>query len=205
MRNGGRRATKVLQQATDLVALLIGAGVVLAAVTVLLEDGPLSSGLALMVAGLALLPFIPIPGRGSRLTLFVLGVGTAIMLPVMDSFDVHRQSRSAVRFALGVADALAKGSAPEGVWPADARVGLPEQLPVPGDGFEYDVMVADCGGRSCVLVLTFKDERFKSQLKGRSFGLWTTDGSRTWSCGPAGLRPVAASDLPSTCREQYPF
>jgi len=199
------RGSKLLQRGIDVVALLLGLGVIFAALSLLAEDGPVSSGLALLLTGVALLPFVPIPGRGSRVTLFVLGLVFAVALPVLDSMAVHRQSRSAVRFALSVVDALVKSSAPDGVWPADARNTMPDRLPVAGDGFEHDVMVADCGGQRCLLVVTFKDPRYKSELRGRSFGLWTTDGNRTWSCGPAGLRPVVVNDLPETCREKYPF
>src|SRR5690348_6325226 len=98
-------AKKLFQRAVDGVATLLGIGVILAAGDALWEGGSLGSALSLFVAGLVLLPFIPIPGRGSRVTVFVLGLATAIALPAWEGYETHKQSRAAVRYAQAAAAA----------------------------------------------------------------------------------------------------
>jgi hypothetical protein len=198
-------AKRLLGRATNLVATLVGVGVILAAGTILLEDGPMDSALALFAAGLVLLPFIPVPGRGSRLVVFVLGLGLAIGLPVMDSLGVHNQSVAAVKFARDAAAALTQAAVKGGLWPTDPKTALPDTLPVEGGSLERDLRVDACGGPACILVVTLTDKRYKPGLRGHSFELWTFDGGKTWACGPGGERPVAASDLPSTCRDGNPL
>lgn len=198
-------AKKLLGRATNLVATFIGIGVMLAAGAILLEDGPMDSALALFVAGVVLLPFIPVPGRGSRLAVFVLGLVLAIGLPVMDSLGVHNQSIAAVSFGRDAATELAKAAVKDGLWPADPKAALPDTLPVQSGSLERDLRVDACGGPACILVVTLTDKRYKPGLRNHSFELWTFDGGKTWECGPGGERPVAASDLPSSCRDGNPL
>jgi hypothetical protein len=139
-------AKQLLGPATKLVATLIGIGVILAAGAILLEDGPMDSALALFVAGLVLLPFIPVPGRGSRLAVFVLGLALAIGLPVVDSIGVRNQSVAAVSFARDVATALTQAAVKDGLWPADPKAALPDTLPVQSGTLERDLRVDACGG-----------------------------------------------------------
>ncbi|HSN18833.1 MAG TPA: hypothetical protein VLV87_11575 [Gammaproteobacteria bacterium] len=191
---------QILQRTIDALAALIGAGVIFAAGVLTWEGGPLSSGLALLVAGLALLPFIPIPGRGSRSTIFVVAIALAIGLPVMDSVKRHRQTQAAVGFAFDAAQELTKAAVQDGRWPTDLVNGLPDRISVPSDGFERDLVLADCRDQSCSLVVTMQDARYDSRLRGHSFALWTVDGGKTWGCGPAGERPALQVDMPSSCR-----
>ena len=192
---------KAVQRITDVLATLIGIGVILAGGAVLLEDGPVGSGLTLFIAGLALLPFIPVPGRGSRTTIFIFALGYAIGMPVYDRSMVLRQTIPAVESARDTAAKLSETVAKSGQWPDDLAAALPDKIQVDGDGWSRDVMLTDCGGARCTLLVTLTDARYRSELRERSFGLWTQDGGTTWECGPAGEHSVMPHDLPSSCRD----
>jgi len=193
-------AKKLLQRAINIVATLLGIGVMLAAFDTLWEGGAFGSALSLFIAGLVLLPFIPIPGRGSRVTLFILGLGFAIALPAWEGYETHKQSRAAVNFAQAAAAALAQAAVKDGQWPEDLSGKLPEKLDIPGDGYARDILVTECYQEACSLVVTFTDERYQHRLRDRSFVLQSGDGGKTWTCGPGGERPAIAADLPSSCR-----
>ena len=192
---------KAVQGVTDTLAALIGIGVILAGVVVVLEDGPVGSGLMLFIAGLVLLPYVPVPGRGSRTVIFILALGVALVTPMWKSFVVHRQTQAAFRFATEVAARLTETSAKDGRWPRDA-VAFPEKLePVEGDGWSHDVAIRDCGGERCTLIVTLKDWDYDTSIRSRSFALSTLDGGKTWTCHPTGGYHVRPVDLPAACRE----
>jgi hypothetical protein len=193
-------AKRLTQRAINAVATLLGVGVMLAAFDILWEGGAFGSGLSLFIAGLVLLPFIPIPGRGSRVTLFILGLGFAIGLPAWDGYQTHKQSRAAVGSAMDAAVALVHASVKDGLWPEDLSGKLPDKLDVSGDGLSRDILVTECYQESCSLVVTFTDERYQQRLRDHSFVLQSGDGGKTWHCGPGGERPAIAADLPSSCR-----
>ena len=194
-------AKKLFQRAIDGVATLLGIGVMLAAGDVLWEDGPLSSALSLFVAGLVLLPYIPIKQGGVRALVFIVGLSLAIGLPAMDSFETHKQSKAAVSYAMDAAVALVRASVKDGQWPEDLTGTLPEKLDIASDGYSRDIRLTECYKQACALVVTFTDERYKRRLRDHSFVLRTADGGTTWTCGPGGEKPALAADLPSTCRE----
>lgn len=191
---------KLRRWLTDGLAAIIGLGVIWIAVEVVLEGGPPISGLAFLVAGLPLLWFIPVPGRGSRATLFVLGMGVGIGYPIWKSSVIHRQTSSALASVQQVAQALAQAAAPQGSWPGNLAAALPEKLDVPGDGFARDIRLQDCGETFCTLVVTLQDPRYDGQLRNRDFSLSTTDGGRTWTCGLGAPPSVNPGDLPEACR-----
>jgi type II secretory pathway pseudopilin PulG len=133
-------------------------------------------------------------------TVFVLGLATAIALPAWEGYETHKQSQAAVRFAESAAAALAQGSVKDGRWPEDLSGKLPEKLDLPGDDYSRDLRIAECYQESCALVVTFTDERYQRRLRDHSFVLRSQDGGKTWTCGPGGERPALAVDLPSSCR-----
>ena len=197
-------AKKLTQRGIDLVATLLGLGVILAAVAVLFEDGPVGSGLMLFIAGLVLMPFIPIPGRGTRTVVFILALGVAIVTPVWKSFVVHRQTQAAYRFALDAAAALTQASVKDGRWPEDLSGKLPEKLDLPGGGLSRDIRVAECYQEACTLIVTLTDEGYDTSIRSRSFALSTSDGGKTWTCHPTGGYHVRPVDLPADCRGSAP-
>ncbi|MGE5624611.1 MAG: hypothetical protein ACM3ZT_03590 [Bacillota bacterium] len=193
-------APTTARRVINVLAALVGFGVMALAVALLFAEWPLGSVLAVFVSGLALLPFIPIPGRGARTVVFVLALAFAILMPVWQSRTVHRETQSAFLFASEAAARLAETSVKDGGWPATAE-GFPDKLePVYGDGYSRDLAIKDCGGASCTLIVTLADERYDAEIRGRSFALSTTDGGKTWHCGPSGEHSVIPSDLPAACR-----
>jgi len=166
----------------------------------LVEAWPVGSALMLFIAGLVLLPFIRVPGRGSRTVIFILAFGVAMVTPTWKSFVVHRQIQGAYRFATDAAARLTEVSKQDGRWPA-AIGGFPDTLgPVYGDGYSRDLKIKGCGAGSCTLVVTLTDHDYDTSIRGRSFALWTRDGGKTWACGPATTYPLSPKDLPATCQ-----
>ncbi|HSC46789.1 MAG TPA: hypothetical protein VLG68_01740 [Gammaproteobacteria bacterium] len=194
-------AKKLFQRAIDGLATLLSIGVMLAAGLILWEDGPVSSALSLFVAGLVLLPYIPIRYGGVRALVFIVGLSLAIGLPATDSFETHKQSRAAVASAQAAAVMLAATAVKDGQWPEDLSGKLPDKLDLPSDGYSRDIRVTECYKQACAFVVTFADERYQHRLHDHGFVLRTEDGGATWHCGPGGVRPALAADLPSTCRE----
>jgi|GEM_PF-6725864 len=195
-------APKLMRRAIDAVATVLGLGVAAIATVLLFEGVPLGASLPMLAAGLVLLPFIPIPGRGSRTTLFILLLGYSIVMPVYQSMMLHRQTQAALEFATATATQLAQAVVKDGQWPT-AAAGFPDKLdPVQGDGFSHDVEITDCGDVYCTVLVRLTDQRYDDEIRGRSFGLWTKDGGKTWSCGSAGEPSVMPVDLPSVCRSE---
>lgn len=191
-----------VQRLTDVLAGLLGIGVILGGGELLLEDGPVGSGLAFILAGLALLPFIPIPGRGSRTVIFILGLGYGIGKPVWDSFTIHRETQQAVHSVMSAAARLRQTAVQGDAWHLDAPGALPDEIQVESDGWSRDIQVQECDGPACTLLVTLTDPRYHGDIRGRSFALYTADGGRSWHCRSAGEHSVMPSHLPSSCREQ---
>ena len=196
----GKRAPR----ATHTLAAFVGFAVMALAVVLLFQEWPLGSALAVFVAGLVLLPFIPIPGQGSRTALFILALAYAIFMPAWEARVVHRQTQAAFLSAADTAARLADTAVKDGAWHTEQAGALPDRIEVDGDGWSRDVMLTDCGGADCTLIVRLTDARYEPEVRDRSFGLFTHDGGRTWSCGSAGQRSVMPSDLPRACRDQGP-
>lgn len=179
---------------------MIGIGLFVAGGVALAEQWPVGSAFMLFVAGGALLPFIRVPGRGSRAVIVIFAFAVAMATPLWKSFVVHRQVQGAFRFATDAAARLTENSKQDGRLPK-AAAGFPDKLePVYDDSYSHDLKIKDCGGESCTLVVTLTDHDYDTSIRSRSFALWTRDGGKTWACGPTAIYPLMPADLPATCQ-----
>ncbi len=185
---------------TNILAILIGVGLILAGVAALVNAWPVGMAFMLIIAGAALLPFIRVRGRYSRTVIVVLAFSVAMATPLWSSFVVHQQVEAAYRAATDAAARLTELSQKDGRWPT-AAAGFPDKLdPVYSDGHSRDLKLKDCGGESCTLVITLTDHDYDTSIRSRSFALWTQNGGKTWTCGPTALYPLAPKDLPDPCQ-----
>ena len=188
------------QRVTDLLATLLGIGMIVAGGLALADQWPVGTGLMLFIAGGALLPFVRVPGRGSRAVIVVLAFGVAMVTPLWSSFVVHRQVQGTYRYATDAAARLTEMAVKDGRWPS-AAAGFPDKLePVYRGAYSRDLEIKDCGGKSCTLIVTLTDHDYDTSIRSRHFALWTRDGGKTWACGPTKLYPLAPKDLPEPCQ-----
>lgn len=188
------------QHSTDVLATLVGIAVIVSGVVALVENWPVGTALMLFIAGTVLLPFVRVPGRGSRMAIFILAFGIAMVTPMWKSIVVHRQIHGAFQFATEAAARLTEMSAKDGRWPK-VLAGFPDKLETASDdGYSRDLEIKDCGGVSCTLIVTLTDHDYDTSIRSRHFALWTQDGGKTWTCGPTALYPVTPQDLPEACR-----
>ena len=67
--------------------------------------------------------------------------------------------------------------------------------------YTRDLRVVNCEGESCGIVATMRNNGVDARLAGKTLEIWTTNGGYTWSCGPGGDNPLAAQNLPLSCRD----
>ncbi|HEY1992658.1 MAG TPA: pilin [Gammaproteobacteria bacterium] len=180
--------------------MVIGIGLFAAGFVALMAAWPVGTALMLFVAGAALLPFFQLRWRLPRLLVVAVALAVAAVTPMWKSLVVHRQVEGAMASVASAAARLRDTAQRDGAWPT-AAAGFPDKLePVHADGYSRDLMLKDCRGESCTLVVTLTDHGYDTSIRGRSFALWTRNGGRTWDCGPTARYPLAPKDLPEACQ-----
>ncbi len=144
----------------------------------------------------------PTGALGALIWIYIIGVLAAIALPAYADFTARSQTSEGVLYAQSAEQSLMEEYADKGAWPTDLASANPD-LAKPNLGRYTDSLTLLGPSYQFVgILVTFKTSGVTSQVAGRTFELWTSDGGGTWQCGPGGPDPIDAKNLPPNCRDE---
>ena len=177
------------------LSLIYGAAMLLNLIRLFHHSSVLTALYALF--GLAVLVFL--------LMFVLIMAGTITAIFSYQAILRHAQMAESVAIAISMEQPAVESYRDNKVWPLE-----PSQLSGPHDPSEApgrylaDVTSATAppDGQSYGIVAMMKSAGVASDIAGRSFEVWTTDGGETWHCGPGGESPMEPDYLPESCRDE---
>jgi uncharacterized membrane protein YhaH (DUF805 family)/type II secretory pathway pseudopilin PulG len=128
------------------------------------------------------------------------GIVAAIAIPAYQDYTARSQTAEAIQLAGGAEQSVASYHDQNKVWPTDLSPLYPKN-PDGGIGvYSAGITAVTEGDRGFGIMVNLKQTGVVLPLAGKRVEIWTTDGGKTWQCGPASLDPVDIKFLPASCR-----
>ncbi len=138
----------------------------------------------------------------------IIGILAAVALPAYNDYIARSQMSEAVHLMSGLKSSLQEWYSSEGSWP-DITSTASADIDITRSGKYTAEMAGKAGATTGKYTLTAEtnSSNINGNITARIVSLQTTDGGRTWNCGPgvatSGISSTTAVDskyLPSSCR-----
>jgi uncharacterized membrane protein YhaH (DUF805 family)/Tfp pilus assembly major pilin PilA len=132
---------------------------------------------------------------------FLLGIIAAISIPAYQDYMARSQTSEGIQLAGGAEVGVSEYYQQNKSWPdkLDSVYSLAAQQPA--GRYVESVTGHSAGAQTYGAVATMKSEGVNRNIAGKSVEIWTTDGGKTWHCGPGGADPVDRKFLIASCRD----
>lgn len=131
----------------------------------------------------------------------VIGILAAIAIPAYQDYIARSQTSEGIRLANGAEVGVAEYYDAHQSWPAELSSVYPAAAQQPAGRYVDGVTGHAAGTQSYGVVATMKSEGVNRMIAGKSLEIWTSDGGKTWHCGPGGADPVDRKYVPAGCRD----
>ena len=138
----------------------------------------------------------------------IIGILAAVALPAYNDYIARSQMSEAVHLMSGLKSSLQEWYSSEGTWP-DITSAATADIDITRSGKYTTDIAGEAGAATGKYTVTAETNsaNINGNITSALVSLQTTDGGRTWDCGPGvattGLTSTAAVDskyLPSSCR-----
>ncbi|HEX5313427.1 MAG TPA: RDD family protein [Gammaproteobacteria bacterium] len=136
--------------------------------------------------------------------LAIFGIIIAIAAAVITKFNDRTPATETVDAMHQVRNFMVEFHERHGIWPPTRSIGQSISRMYshsPSGDFKDAVWIFRCSGKTCRIEARMRKTIANKALAGRTLELWTTDGGRSWHCGPGGSNPIPANGLPPDCRD----
>ncbi len=133
----------------------------------------------------------------------VLAIVAAIAVPLYLEYAQQAQTTEMVAIARKTQHKLDRYRARTGRWPTPGAIAAFNRYAAsraPVGRYTSRIQVRACSGARCEIEAFLRSRGVESTIAGRTLTLSTSDGGRTWRCGPGGEAPLPASALPMSCQ-----
>jgi len=127
----------------------------------------------------------------------IIGILAAVAIPSYQDYIARAQVTEAMSLTSGTKTALAEWYSDQGSYPT----ALSSVSGTLGGKYVSALTLANAAGGTVEVTATFKTPGVSAGIRGLVFGLYTTDGSRTWVCGDAApSTTVLDKYMPGACK-----
>ncbi|HEY1773963.1 MAG TPA: DUF805 domain-containing protein [Gammaproteobacteria bacterium] len=141
-----------------------------------------------------------IAGAWAWILIILLGILAAISIPAYQDYIARSQTAEAIQLAGGAEQSIVSYHDQNKAWPTDLSSLYPKN-PDGGIGrYSAGVTAVTVTDGSYGIMVAMKQTGVALPIAGKRVELWTTDGGKTWHCGPASMDPVDAKYLVASCR-----
>ncbi len=127
----------------------------------------------------------------------IIGILAAVAIPSYQDYIARAQVTEAMSLSAGTKTAVAEWYSDQGAYPS--RLG--SVAGTLSGKYVSSMTFANVSGGTVEVIATFKTAGVSAGIRGLVFGLYTTDGSRSWVCGDAApSTTVLDKYMPGACK-----